>query len=197
MSSMFPKPTRPDFPKFSIRRLRPMWIGLAIIVLGILALGCRIGLSIYRQQGNKLEQSVRPPTEADRDRIATHVSAVSAMLRSRYGDVQLTHSEDDLRLLQTLHDDGVLQSGHEDELTSVGIVFGEVLAARTPLRWATVEWDGERMLALQYPNTTVIVFPGAMIAKRVDRRERVVFASLFDSVATQVEQLKDDPEYRR
>src|SRR5262245_48133852 len=92
--------------------------------------------------GNEMEQSIRPTTEADRNRISAQVAAVQGMLRSRYGDVQLRQTEDDLRLLQRLQDDGVLQAGQEDELECIGIVFGQVLAARTPLRWVTAEWQG-------------------------------------------------------
>jgi len=100
-------------------------------------------------------------------------------------------------LLQRLQDDKVLQSGQARELECVGIVFGQVLAAQTPLRWITVKVQGERVLALQYPNTTVIVFPGSMIAKRVNRGEEVEFVSLYRATVAQVERMKDDPEYKR
>jgi hypothetical protein len=119
------------------------------------------------------------------------------MLRARYGDVQLTQNEDDLNLLQQLHDEGCLQAGDEELLESVGIVFGKALAARTQLHWATVEWQGERVLSLVYPNTTVVVFPGSMIAKRINRGEEVDFASLFESVVAQVNHMKDDPDYQK
>jgi hypothetical protein len=146
--------------------------------------------------GADLVQSIQPAAQTDRDGIAARASAVLGLLRSRYGDVHLRRTEDDLRLLQRLHDDGGLRAGQEQELEAVGIVLGEVLAARTPLVWITVEWQGERSLGLQYPGTTVIVFPGSMISKRVDRGERVEFESLFRATVAHVEQLKDDPEYK-
>jgi hypothetical protein len=147
--------------------------------------------------GEDVMDSVRPANQDDRDRIAAQAAVVLKMLQSRYGDVKLRRTEADLRLLQRLHDDGGLKAGRAKELEAVGIVFGEVLAARTPLRWITVEWQGERALGLQYPDTTVIVFPGSMIAKRVDRGERVEFDGLFQGTVAQVEELKDDPEYKR
>jgi hypothetical protein len=146
--------------------------------------------------GGEIEQSILLATEADRQQISAQVGSVLEMLRSRYGDVQMRHTED-LRLLQRLQDDSVLPELREDELECVGVVFGQVLAARTPLQWVTVEWQGKRTLGLQYPNTTVIVFPGSMIAKRVNRGERVEFASLLHSVLAQVEKMKDDPQYQR
>lgn len=147
--------------------------------------------------GNEMEQSIRPLTDDDQNRISDQVATVLRMLRLRYGDVQLCHTEDDLRLLQRLQDDHALWAGQEDELHALGVVFGRVLAARTPLRWITIEWEGKRTLALQYPNTTVIIFPDSMIAKRINRGERVEFESLFRATVAQVEELKDHPDYTR
>src|SRR5262245_33873334 len=79
--------------------------------------------------GNELAESIRPATEADRDRISAQVAAVLGLLRSRYGDVQLRRTEDDLRLLQRLEDDGGLRAGPVDELEAVGIGVGRVVAA--------------------------------------------------------------------
>src|SRR5262245_4451663 len=125
--------------------------------------------------GEEVEQSIRPATAADRARISLQVAAVQDMLGSRYGKAQLRQTKDDLRLLQRLQDDGALSAERQKELECVGIAFGQILAAQTPLVWVTVEWQGQRDLGLQYPQTTVIVFPGSMIAKRVNRGERVEF----------------------
>src|SRR5262249_40852959 len=75
--------------------------------------------------GNAMEQSIRPASAADRNRISAQVAAVLGTLRSRYGDVQLRHTEDDLRLLQRLQDEGALQTSQKDELECVGIAFGQ------------------------------------------------------------------------
>lgn len=149
------------------------------------------------QDGESMLQSIQPATPADRDGIAARAATVLGLLRARYGDVQLRRTEDDLALLQKLHDDGGLRAGQEEALEAVGLVFGEVLATRLPLQWITVEWQGERSLGLQYPNTTVIVFPGSMVAKRVNRGEAVDFVSLFRATVAQIEQMKDDPDCQR
>jgi hypothetical protein len=144
-----------------------------------------------------MEESIQPATDADRARIARHEAVVLEMLQARYGRVQLCQAESDLELLQRLSDDGVIDSSQDAELESVGIVFGQVLAAGTPLQWITIERSGERRLALRYPNTTVIVFPGSMIAKRLNRGERLEFRSLYLGVVALVERLKNNPEYKR
>jgi hypothetical protein len=147
--------------------------------------------------GDAMVRSIRSPAKADQSRISAQVDVVLGMLRSRYGKMDLRRTEEDLRLLQRLEDDGVLQTGQKYELECIGTVFGQVLAARTPLQWVTVEWQGERVPGLLFPNTTVIVFPGSIIAKRINRGERVEFAFLFESVVAQVEQMKNNPEYQR
>jgi len=169
---------------------------VVLLALTCGCLGCHRG-EAPAPEGKKMEETILPATDADRARIANHEAAVLKLLRARYGAVQLRRVEADLDLLQRLSDDGVLRAGQDTELEAVGVVFGQVLVAGTQLRWITVEWDGERTLALQYPNTTVIVFPQSMIAKRVDGGERVNFRSLYRGVVDQVEQMKKDPEYKR
>src|SRR5262245_52597489 len=126
MPDSSPNPT--TFRHFALSSGRPAWTVAAIVVL--LALALALGISAFGNPGKEIEQSVRPATEGDRERISAHAATVLAMLRARYGDVKLARNEDDLRLLQRLHDDGALQSARDDELTSVGTVFGEVLASR-------------------------------------------------------------------
>jgi hypothetical protein len=169
-----------------------------LVVFSLCCLGCsRPNTTAPEAEGKKVEETIQPATAADRARIADHEAAVLKLLRARYGDVQLHHDKDDLKLLQRLSDDGELRSGQEAVLESVGVAFGQILAGETPLQWITVEWKSKRTLALQYPNTTVIVFPGSMVSKRVERGERLEFASFFRSVVSQVEKMKDDPEYKR
>jgi hypothetical protein len=173
---------------------RSVWL----LALSLCCLGCtRPNSTAPAAEGKKVEETIQPATAADRARISDHGAAVLKLLRARYGDVQLHQNVGDLKLLQRLSDDGDLRPGQEALLESVGIVFGQVLAGETPLQWITVEWQGKRILALQYPNTTVIVFPGSMVSKRVERGERVEFTSFFRSVVSQVERMKDDPEYKR
>jgi hypothetical protein len=50
MATEAPSPTRSYASRFSIRLPRPLWIGLAAIVVIATGAGLRIGLPIYRQQ---------------------------------------------------------------------------------------------------------------------------------------------------
>jgi hypothetical protein len=169
-----------------------------MFVFAILSVGCSSEKTPRAaSEGRKVEESIREATDADREHIAACEAMVLGILQARYAKAQLLRNEDDLRLLQRLSDDGELRAGQDDTLESLGIVFGQVLAARTPLRWISVEWQGERQLALQYPGTTVIAYPASMISKRVDRGEQVNFVELFRTLAAQLERMKDEPEYKR
>jgi hypothetical protein len=68
--------------------------------------------------------------------------------------------------------------------------------AKTPLKWVAVEDEFGRELALQYPNTTIIVFPMTMISKRFEDGRDVDLIPLYRTVAAQVEKLKDDTEHK-
>jgi hypothetical protein len=144
-----------------------------------------------------VEETIRPATEADLASIAAQEAVVLGMLRSRYGTPELGRDESDLHLMQRLLDERAVRPEQNRELECLGTVLGQVFASTTPLRWITVEYGGRRQLALQYPGTTVIVFPGSMILKRVQEGRVVDVDELFHSVVYQVGRMKDDPEYQR
>lgn len=145
----------------------------------------------------KPEQTMLPLTESDRIRISSHIATVRNIFQVHFGDDHIIPSVTDLNLLQRFYDDGALHKCAQQELDSIGVVFGEFLAHNTPLHWITIEWQSERILALKYPNSAVFVFPDGVIAKRFNAGEQIEFASLYRSIADQVEKMKDDPEYKR
>jgi hypothetical protein len=144
-----------------------------------------------------VQQKVTEPGEADLARLAEQEATVLRLLKLRYPEAKLNHDEEDLRWLQRLVDERALRPEQTYELQCLGAVLGKVFAARTPLKWVVVEDTFGRNLALQYPNTTVIVFPLTMIAKRVEDGRDVDVVPIFRAVSQQVEKMKEDPKYRR
>ena len=137
-------------------------------------------------------------TKENRARLAEQEAVVARLLRSHYGEgASLRHSKDDLLLLQRMIDDRILRRDQTYELQSMGIVLGNVFVNETPLQWVMVDDEHGRDPALQYPNTTVIIFPLTMISKRVEDGREVHVAQIFEVIRKQVEKLKDNPEYRR
>ncbi|MDR3637832.1 MAG: DUF3806 domain-containing protein [Isosphaeraceae bacterium] len=144
-----------------------------------------------------MEQKIRSPGKADLAHLAEQEATVVRLLRSRYPDATITHDESDLHWLQRLIDEKVLTPEKTYELQCLGAVLGQVFAAKTPLRWVVVEDEYGRELALQYPNTSVIVFPTTMISKRVEDGRDVDIVPIYRTVAAHVEKLKDKTEYKR
>ncbi len=144
-----------------------------------------------------MEQKITAPTESDRKQLAERESAVLRLIQARHPDAKLIHDENDLQWLQRLVDEKTLRPNQTYELQSLGLVLGQVFVAQTPLKWIVVEDEFGRDLALQYPNTSVIVFPLTMISKRVEDGRDVEVLALYRTVVTQVDKMKDDPEYKR
>jgi hypothetical protein len=144
-----------------------------------------------------VEETIRPATDADLAGIAVQEAVVLGLLHAHYGTPELGRDESDLHLMQRLLDDRAVRPEQTRELECLGTVLGQVFASTTPLRWITVEYAGKRQLALQYPGTTVIVFPGSMILKRVQDGRGIDVDELYHSVVEQVGRMKDDPEYQR
>ncbi|WP_206107892.1 DUF3806 domain-containing protein [Paludisphaera rhizosphaerae] len=144
-----------------------------------------------------MEQKITSPGQADLDHLAEQEATVLQLLRTRYPSAVLNHDEGDLNWLQRLVDDEVLAPRQTYELQCLGAVLGQVFATKTPLKWVVVEDEYGRDLALQYPNTSVIVFPTTMISKRVEDGRDVDVVPIYRTIAAQVEKLKDETEYKR
>jgi uncharacterized protein DUF3806 len=128
----------------------------------------------------------------DRLRLEKQEAVVLKLLQSRYGkDVALTHSKTDFPLLQKFIDEKALRPDQTYELQCLGIALGQVFAAETPLRWVMVEDEYGRDPALQYPDTTIILFPLTMISKRVEQGREVDVADIFRGTMDLVRQTKE------
>ena len=142
-------------------------------------------------------QKVTALTPADSGHLREQEAAVLVLLRKRYGNVALKHSEADHELLQRLIDDKALAPTQTYELQCLGVVLGQVFSSRTPFHWVMVEDQYGRDPALEYPNTTVIIFPLTMISKRVEDGREVKVASIYRAVLQRAQEIKADPSYRK
>jgi len=144
------------------------------------------------QGKNPGSSSTQPMSGEDRLRLEKQEAVVLKLLQSRYGkDVTLTHSRKDFPLLQKLMDEKALRPDQTYELQCLGIALGQVLTAETPLRWVMVEDEYGRDPALQYPDTTIILFPLTMISKRVEQGREVDVADIFRGILDLVRQTKE------
>lgn len=73
---------------------------------------------------------------------------------------------------------------------SIGLVFGELLTRRVPgLRWHILVDDDGEAHALKYRETSITVFPTAMIWKRINRTEAFDVGELAEGAIDSIEGL--------
>ena len=93
---------------------------------------------------------------------------VAREIAARY-KANLTKTKGDLALLQKLLDDGAFEPTQTFELKSLGVVFGDVLAAAAGLHWIMVTDEYGTDPTLVRGNSSLHVNTLTMISKRVER----------------------------
>lgn len=71
------------------------------------------------------------------------------------------------------------------ELQSMGIVLGDVFVQDMGFKWVIVQDAQGRDPALQYKDSTVLLFPLTMISKRIERGEEVDVFQLYNGIAAE------------
>jgi len=135
------------------------------------------------------QQTVTMPSPDDLERLQDQRQVVNAILAEHYQPASLSGTRADLALLQKVLDDRVLTPDQTYELQSLGIALGDVMAAGLGLHWVTVEDQYGRDPALQYEDTSLIVYPLTMISKRVERGESTQVAWLVETTQEQLTKL--------
>lgn len=142
--------------------------------------------------GRAIEDSIKPLTSDESRLIADMRGSTVADLRTRYS---IAKDVDSVTLLQRVIQDGSFAQA--TDMMPLGIVWGELVCRESGAEWVTAEWDGTRMFALNVPNTTIILFPIAMLEKRRDREETVDFPLFLTNTVDAMAKMKADPEYQR
>lgn len=150
------------------------------------------GLNLTFAKSTVTKQNTVPPSAEDLNRVAKQIADVLQIARDHFGEVAFTHSERDLEILQRILDNRILDATDKQELQSLGLVFGDVLARKADLRWVTVQDALGRDPALQFRNTSLILFPLTMISKRVEDGQHVDVADLMKSMEKEVANLKEE-----
>ncbi|HUQ04486.1 MAG TPA: DUF3806 domain-containing protein [Kofleriaceae bacterium] len=136
------------------------------------------------------DQVITQPGDDDLERLAEQVVRVG-QLAAEHLDADLTDDDSDLDVVQELLDLGAVPPDATYDLQCLGIVFGmRVVEAMDGVDWAIVEDEFGRDPALRYLDTSLLVFPLTMIAKRVEDGEDVDVRDLFTHLLADLEQLK-------
>lgn len=71
------------------------------------------------------------------------------------------------------------------ELQSMGVVLGDVFVQDMGFKWVIVQDAQGRDPALQYKDSSVLLFPLTMISKRIERGEEVDVFHLYNGIAAE------------
>ena len=128
------------------------------------------------------EQRVSALTEADLKRLEDQRAVVTRYL----DEASLSKFETapgKLGTLRALLKAEVFSPDQTYELQSLGIVLGDVFVQDMGFHWVIVQDEYGRDPAIQFQETSVILFPLTMISKRIERGERVDVFDLYNGVA--------------
>ncbi len=142
--------------------------------------------------GRAIENSIRPLTSVESRLVADMRETTVADLRTRYS---IANDVDSVTVLQHLIEDGSFVQ--TTDMMPLGIVWGELICRESRAEWVTADLDGTRMFALNVPNSTILLFPIAMLEKRRDRDETVDFQMFLTNTVDAITMMKADPAYQR
>jgi hypothetical protein len=111
---------------------------------------------------------IGPLAHSDERLLNQQRSVVDELARRHVGSPLTGGTMDDLRILQELLDQRVLQPDQTYELQALGVVLGDVMVARLGFSWAVVEDELGRSRALRLGESDDLVYPVTMISKRVE-----------------------------
>jgi hypothetical protein len=130
-----------------------------------------------------MDDAFRPLSEEEWAWLHSAESRINGFLYEYYfdeeGEGRLDHSEVDLRKAQEVLENESFGPEHERELVALGAVLGNVFAANTPMQWSVVTNEFGTHLALRHSGTGFVLYPLAMIVKRIEDGRVVDIPALY------------------
>ncbi len=135
-------------------------------------------------------QKISLPQSADLSQLAKQRAVVERYLSSASREKYQT-AAGKLGLLRALLEANKFKREQTYELQCMGVVFGDVFVQELGMEWIIVEDEHGRDPALRVPNTNIIIYPLTMISKRVEKGEAIDVFELFNGLADQIDELKN------
>lgn len=120
----------------------------------------------------------------DAQRAIIEKSFTDAISRSKFRTPAVK-----LGTLRALLDQEVFKPNQTYELQSMGVVFGDVFVQDMGFHWIIVQDECGRDPAIQYKDTSVILYPLTMISRKIERGEQVDIFKLYNRIAAEAEEL--------
>ena len=134
------------------------------------------------------DQTLLALTAEDSENLAQRRSLIELYLADNSRQKYQT-SAGKLGLLRALLTKQVFSPNQTYELQSMGVVLGDVFAQELGMNWIVVENSPGKDFALQYPNTTILLYPLTMISKRIEAGEAVDVFDMFNYLAGEIKEI--------
>lgn len=147
-------------------------------------------LELYEFDTEETLATVTDLTLGQRYALTTQRREISDLVARRLGVLQLKSDKSDLQVLQKLVDRDAIREGDAREWQGLGIVFGDILVEEHGLHWVNYEDELGASKALRWKNTENYVFPVTLFSKRVQFREAINLAAVFEKISADIERFK-------
>lgn len=122
--------------------------------------------------------------------LTSQRSEIKDLIARHLGILRLKNGKSDVALLQGLVDKKAIRSVDVRGWQGLGIVFGDILVGEFGLHWVSYEDDLGLNKALRWRKTENYVFPVTMFSKRVQFREKIDVAAVYDKMTIDIEEFK-------
>jgi hypothetical protein len=112
--------------------------------------------------------------------MAQQRGRIDQLARFNLGKQLRAEKANDLDILQTLLDRGVVRPQQTLELQAMGVVMGDLLAAEMNMVWVVYEDRYGRSRALKLKNSDNYLFPITMISRRAEVGAAVRVQQIYD-----------------
>ena len=138
------------------------------------------------------DQKILSLTDDDMGRLIKHRSLIEKYLGNEDSREKYNTAPGKLGTLRALLNANVFKADQTYELQSMGVVFGDVFVQDMGFHWIIVEDTYGRDPAIQYKDTSIILYPLTTISKRVEKGEKVDVFELYNGMAAKVEELMNE-----
>jgi hypothetical protein len=108
---------------------------------------------------------------------------------TEHRDEKYSSVEGKLRIVSAILDNAWIDPQETAKLQCLGVAFGDAVAQQLMMDWVIVEDEYGRDPALNWPGTTIYIYPITMISKRVEDGEATDVSELFEGLCQRVTQL--------
>ncbi len=158
---------------------------ISVLAAGLLA--CLV--ACVPQEPAQLDSPFRELSGSERMRLDAQRATADAAVKHDYGVSRLTRTKADLPVLQRAIDGKLFGATQTEELRSLGVAFGDVLASELPLRWVSMTDAFGAHTTLRFKDTPQEVNTLQMIEKYAVSRRRLSLQAELETIRKRLSQI--------